>query len=343
MKTLRSLLLGVAGVAAATLPIQNSAYAAKKTIVIGYSQRRIAGSDWWKTLVAGVKYEAKHLGVKVLVSDAGGSTTQQNSDIQSFITRQVSGVIMNANDPRGVASSVFALKRAKIPFVEVNSNLEPSLQKDAYCYVAENQVTTAAKAGRVIAQDVAKKFKPSQKIKLAIIGGYPGDLISALRRRGFLEGYQGYFKSHPGPKTDVLPMKYGHWLPDQALGPTRDIATANPHLAVLFSESDVMQAGIQQGLKDAGVWKSIIEGSYDGEMTTVTEMHKDPNGPIRADASNNPWHQGVTAMKMIVAAVDGKSQSAVCPGGVDYVHTVVVTPANVDKYYRPNATYVGEP
>jgi hypothetical protein len=46
----------------------------------------------------------------------------------------------------------------------------------------------------------------------------------------------------------------------------RDIATANPDLKVVYSESDVMQAGIEQGLKQAGIWKDILEATYDGEF-----------------------------------------------------------------------------
>jgi ribose transport system substrate-binding protein len=244
----------------------------QKQIVIGYSQRRVAGSDWWKTLIAGVTSEGEKLGVKVEVIDAGGDTVRQNSYVQTLITKGVDGVIMNANDPRGVSASVLALKNARIPLVEVNSNLDPSLAPDTFCYVAEDQIVTGAKAGKGIAEEVAKKFKPTDSIKLAIIGGYPGDVISDLRKTGFLQAYNDYFKDHPGPKTTVLPMRYGHWLPDQALGPMRDIATANPDLKVVYSESDVMQAGIEQGLKQAGIWNDILEATYDGQMSTIKEM-----------------------------------------------------------------------
>jgi ribose transport system substrate-binding protein len=309
-----------------------------KQITIGFSQRRVAGSDWYKTLVAGATSEAQKLGVKIRVTDAGGDTVRQNSDVQTFITQGVDGVILNANDPRGVSQAVQALKKAGIPLVAVNSNLDPSLAADTFCYVAEDQVATGAKAGKAMAEEVGKKLKPSDTIKLAIIGGYPGDVISDLRKEGFLKAYDDYFKDHPGPKTTVLPMRFGHWLPDQALAPMRDIATANPDLKVVYSESDVMQAGIEQGLKQAGVWKDILEASYDGQMSTIKEMMDDPNGPIRAIASNQPWDQGVTAMDMIVAAVKGDKSA--CPGGVHYVETVLVTPENAKSYYRPDKSYV---
>jgi ribose transport system substrate-binding protein len=310
----------------------------KKDIVIGFSQRRVAGSDWWKTLIAGATSQAEKLGVKIIVVDAGGDTVRQNSDIQTFITKGVNGVIINPNDPRGVSQSLAALKKAKIPFVAVNSNLDPSLAKDAFCYVAEDQVATGALAGKAIAVEVGKKFKPTDTIKLAIIGGYPGDVISDLRKSGFIKVYEDYFKENPGPKTEVLPMRYGNWLPDKALAPVRDIATANPDLKVVYSESDVMIAGIEQGLKQAGIWNDVLVASYDGQMSTIKQMMDNPTGPIRAIASNQPWDQGVTAVDMIVAAIKG--DKAACPDGIHYIKTVLVTPENAKDFYRADKSYV---
>jgi ribose transport system substrate-binding protein len=108
----------------------------KKQLVIGFSQRRVAGSDWWKTLIAGATSQAEKLGVKIIVVDAGGDTVRQNSDVQTLITKGVDGVIINPNDPRGVSQAVEAVKTAGIPLVAVNSNLDPALAKDVFCYVA---------------------------------------------------------------------------------------------------------------------------------------------------------------------------------------------------------------
>ena len=201
------------------------------------------------------------------------------------------------NDPRGVSQAVEALKKAGIPLVAVNSNLDPSLAEDAFCYVAEDQVATGAKAGKAIAEEIGKKYKPTDTIKLAIIGGYPGDVISDLRKSGFVKAYEDYFKDNPGPKTTCCRCDMATGCQTRPLAPIRDIATANPDLKVVYSESDVMQAGIEQGLKQAGVWNDILEASYDGQMSTIKEMIDNPNGPIRAIASNQPWDQGVTAMK----------------------------------------------
>jgi ribose transport system substrate-binding protein len=300
---------------------------------------RISGSDWWKTMVAGGHAEAGKLGAKLEVLDANGDTTTQNEDIQTLITEGADVVIINANDPIGVAASIRSLKRAGIPVVAVNSNLDAKLVPDIFCYVAENQVATGALAGHVIAEDALKKWGVHTTIKLASIGGFPGDVISDLRFNGFMSGYNAVMASHPGVKTTVIPMKFGEWKPDKALGPIRDLATANPDLKILDSESDVMLGGIVQGLKEAGLWnKGILIGSYDGGMNGIKEMVDDPNGPLQADASNQPWDQAVLAVKMALAAYNHDPKA--CPSKMNYVPTTVVTPANAKKYYNPNETYV---
>ena len=96
--------------------------------MIGFSQRQLAGSDWYKQLIQGAEDQAKKMGVTVEVADAGNDATRQNSDVQNFITRGAKAVIMNPSDPRGVAPAVNELQGEDIPLVVVNSNLDKSLE-----------------------------------------------------------------------------------------------------------------------------------------------------------------------------------------------------------------------
>lgn len=314
----------------------------KKTgegLVIGWSQRGISGSDWWKTLVEGGQAEAEKLGATIQLLDANGDTVRQNADVQTLITKNVDVVIMNPNDPIGVGSSVAALKDAGVPLVTVNSNLDKSLVPDMYCYVAEDQGYTGSLAGQVAAEKAVEKFGDTGEMKIVGIGGFPGDVLSDLRFNGFMDGWQDVMKDHPGVTTTKLETKYGEWKPDKALAPIRDVATANPDLKVVFSMSDVMQGGIEQGLQQAGIWgDGVIVAGYDGGMNVVKQMVDDPTGPMQATASNQPWDQGVEAVKMAVAAYNADTQA--CPDKEVFIQTTVVTPENAKDYYKPNDTYV---
>ena len=310
-----------------------------KGLVIGWSQRGISGSDWWKTLVEGGQAEAKKLGATIELLDANGDTVRQNADVQTLITKNVDVVIMNPNDPIGVGASVAALQDASIPLVTVNSNLDKSLVKNMYCYVAEDQGYTGSLAGAVAAKKAIAKFGDKGQIKVVGIGGFPGDVLTDLRFNGFMKGWNDYMKDHPGVTTKTLPLKYGAWKPDQALGPIRDVATANPDLKVVFSMSDVMEAGVEQGLQQAGIWgNGVLVAGYDGGMNSVKEMVQNPDGPLQATASNQPWDQGVAAVKMAVAAYNNNKSA--CPNKEVFIKTTVVTPENAKQYYKSTDTYV---
>ncbi|WP_401000697.1 sugar ABC transporter substrate-binding protein [Agromyces sp. GXQ0307] len=308
-------------------------------LVIGWSQRGISGSDWWKTLVEGGQAEAEEIGARIELLDANGDTVRQNADVQTLITKGVDVVIMNANDPIGVAPSVAALKDAGIPLVTVNSNLDESLVPDMFCYVAEDQEYTGSLAGEVAATKALEKFGDAGEVKVVGIGGFPGDVLSDLRFNGFMEGWDGVMADHPGVSTVKLDTKYGEWKPDKALAPIRDVATANPDLKVVYSMSDVMNGGVVQGLQQAGVWgDGVILSSYDGGMVSVKQMLDDPDGPLQATASNQPWDQGATAVRMALAAFnDDQSQ---CPDKTLFIETTVVTPENAAEYYVAEDTYV---
>jgi ribose transport system substrate-binding protein len=320
----------------------SSGASGNSNITIGFSQRRISGSDWYKTLVQGVKDEAKRQGVKVDVTDAGGDTVRQISDIRTLLSRGAKGVIVNANDPKGVAPAIAAATQAKAPVVAVNSNLDKSLVPQSYCYVAEDQVATGALAGKAIAAKVAAKYGAGDSIKMVTVGGYPGDIISDLRDKGFHQGFNAYFQESgkPKPKVVQLPRKYGEWLPDKALPQMRDVATANPDLKVVYSESDVMHAGIKQALTQSGLYPKVLVASYDGGMNFIKEMVDDPSGPAQANASNQPYDQGVAAVRQVLNAVKGVPKNKSCPGGTSYVKTIAVTPNTAKKYYNPKESYV---
>ena len=322
-----------------TFPVAAQDKSTGEGLTIGWSQRGISGSDWWKTMVAGGQAAADEIGAELIVLDANGDTTRQNEDIRTLVTRGVDVIIVNPNDPIGLTAAVKMLKREGIPLVAVNSNLDDKLVPDLYCYVAEDQYATGALAGEVIANEVVARWGDSAKVKLGSIGGFPGDVLSDLRFDGFMSGYNKVMENHSGIETTVLGMKFGEWKPDKALAPVRDLATANPDLNVFFSMSDVMLGGINQGLKLAGLYgDGLLMGSYDGGMNAIKQMIDEPEGPLRANASNQPWDQAQLAVAMAVAAYNDDPDA--CPGKTNFVETVVVTPETADSYYDPEETYV---
>lgn len=304
-------------------------------ITIGFSQRRLAGSDWWATLLQGAEDKAAELGAEIIVTDAGGDTVKQNSDVQTLLTQGVDVVIMNPHDPTGVAPAVAAVTQDDVPLVVVNSNLSEELASQQFCYVAEDQEEVAFGLGAQIAEFAKERFA-GEEVTAVVVGGYSGETVTTWRHDGVVAGYESVSDA---PEIEYLPIRYGEWLPDRALDPVRDVATANPDLDIVFSLSDVMLPGIKQGLADAGILDQVLIGTYDGQMAVLKEMMDNPDGPVQANASNEPYRQGQTAVEMAVAAAQGESQDDVCPGGEFWIETFLATPANAEEYYDPDRQF----
>lgn len=302
---------------------------------LAFAQRNSA-SDWWKAQNVGVEAAAKAAGVKLLLGDGVGDPVKQNSLVQTYITQKVGAVILNPADPVALKPSVEALKSAGIPLVVVNSNLDPALAKDSFCYVAEDQTATGAKVAEEMANVLAKKYGPDKTLKAVIIGGFPGEIVTQLRSKGFKEGYA---KVAGAPKLTMLPTIYGHWVADQALSPVREVATANPDLEVIFLASDSMLPAVESALTSLNRWDKVTIGSYDGAMSTVKYMQEHPEGPIVADGANVPAKQGEVAVDLALAAMRGESQDKVCPGGTMYVPTPLYTPANAAEHYEAGKSF----
>lgn len=305
-----------------------------KTIKLGFSQRGVAGSDWWKTLIQGAEDAAAKAGAEIEVIDANNDTVAQNADIHTLITKGVDALIVNPNDPLGLAQAVDDAIAAGIPVIAVNSSFDQSLADKIYGYVVEDQVATGARGGYLLAPLVAKRNPDlvGKTAKAVVIGGYPGDVLSDLRAQGYMEGYQKWLDENPGKGVNLeyLDMKFGHWTPNDALTVVRDTATANPDLKVLFSESCVMHSGITQGLKAAGVWDQMTIASYDGFISVVKEMMDNPDGPTQALTTNEPYRQGIYAVEMALRAVNGGS-----PEGTQFIETVAFDTSTAADYYDP--------
>lgn len=321
---------------ACSSPTGTTAAADDDTITIGFSQRRLAGSDWWATLLAGAKDRAGELGAEVVVTDAGGDAVKQNSDVQTLLTKGADAVILNPQDPTGVAPAVNATTQADVPLVVVNSNLSDDLAQQQYCYVAEDQPAVAAQMGATIGELAKTRFAGEPTVKAVVVGGYSGETITEQRGQGVMDGYAGV---DGAPPIEYLPIRYGEWLPDRALQPMRDVATANPDLDIVFALSDVMLPGIEQGLKDAGILDQVVIGTYDGQMAVIKQMIDDPEGPVQVDASNEPYKQGQVAVEKAIAAAQGKPQEDECPGGEFFIDTFLATPANADEFYDASRTF----
>src|SRR4051812_18139054 len=79
-------------------------------------------ADFFNQIKQSVDAEAKKLGMKVQVSDAGGDSSTQVNQIQDFISRQVQAIIYIPAGATAASVPVKAAERANIPVVAGGRN-----------------------------------------------------------------------------------------------------------------------------------------------------------------------------------------------------------------------------
>ncbi len=303
-----------------------------KGISIGFSQRRVAGSEWYEQLIRVAKAEADYLGVKLTILDAQAQNPKQVSDMEDLISKKVNAIILNPNDSSGVLTGVKEVHKAGIPLVVVNSVLDPS--GGPFTFVSTFAFNTGYKSGRALADAVVKKWGWKNEVKAVVLSANPQELESDQRRWGQIAGYNDVMlEKYAKSNLKIVAYDYYQWLPDIALTKMNDILQAHQDIDVVFAACDGGAQGVVPALTNAGLAGKVLVASIDGRKS-VLKWIKDGDKGVVGDAFNDPRLMGKWAVYFAAYAAAGQPGPATF-----YVPNPLVTPDNVNKFYDPNSAY----
>lgn len=113
------MLVGCAGGSGGT-PSESSGSGSVEGTVIGISYPYVDNA-FYQTLISIIEEEARAAGLEPLpVTDAGGDTSKQLSDIQTLISRGAKALVIQAQDSNALASAVSAASAKGIPVTSPN-------------------------------------------------------------------------------------------------------------------------------------------------------------------------------------------------------------------------------
>ena len=93
-----------------------------KDMKIGFSQHRIAGSEWYEQLVDFAQAEADYLGIELTVYDANDDLNKQISDVETLINLGMNSIIVNPYNSANVGLD--EILAADIPLTIVNQAVD---------------------------------------------------------------------------------------------------------------------------------------------------------------------------------------------------------------------------
>jgi ribose transport system substrate-binding protein len=244
---------------------------------------------FYQDLEAGLREAAAEHGYQLIVQAGEFDVAKQKDQLEDFIVRKVSAIVVCPCDSKSIGTSVAAANQAGIPVFTADIAVLAEGVK-VVCHVASDNVA----GGRLAAQAVGDAL--GGKGKIAIID-HP-EVESVIQRvHGFEEGIAQL------PGMQIVAKLSGHGMKDAAFRTTEDILQSHPDLDAIFGINDDSALGALAAVEKAGKSGRVTIVGFDA----VPEARKAiGEGKIFADVIQQPKTIGRTTIQAIADYMAGK-------------------------------------
>jgi ribose transport system substrate-binding protein len=266
----------------------------KSPLTIGYSIQS-AQDPYWQGYVHGIQDEMKKFGfTRILTQDSQASPQKQVSGSLALINGGISALIISPHEPTALVTTEAAAHRAKIPVIV--GDVGAAGDYDGFV-LSDNY-----HGGELAAQFIQKALAGKDGVQeVALIALNPTTSVNGPRSDGFTEAVA------KNPNIKVVANISGHQTLEGGFKAAQAILAANPKVAAIYCLNDSMAAGAEQAIEQAGgrnpLTNPVLVG-FNGDPVALKLME---NGKLAADVAQNPYQQGVVAVDMAWAYLNGKT------------------------------------
>lgn len=313
--TRRSLLLAAsaigalgltAGLALADLPKLEK----KDTYKVGFAQTE-SNNPWRIAQTESMQAKAKELGYQLVYTDAAGSAAKQVADVNSMIAQGVDLIFLAPREEKPLIPAVMAAKKAGIPVILLDRNVDQSLAKageDYVTFIGSDFIQEGQRMAEWLIENA------NGKTKIIELEGTTGSSPANDRKKGFddtINAAGGF---------EILASQSGDFARDKGRQVAESLLQAHPDANVIYAHNDEMAMGAISALEAAGKvpGKDVLVLSIDGGKEAVQAV---VDGKIAAVVECNPRF-GPKAFETMARLANGEEIEA-------WVK-------NVDAFYDPS-------
>lgn len=283
---------------------------------------KTATNAHFQDIAYGAMLAGKDLGIEVRVDN-----TATESDVEGQITKcenmisaGVDALILTPNDSDGVTNAVNAAHDAEIPFVTVDTTINPDPWGDD---VAEYMPNYIGVDHEVMAYELAKNVfdKMGGEGKVVVLRGVDAASSSQERTAGFeraIDEYDG---------IEEVESQSANYDQDTAASTMADILQAHPDVDAVLCCNDLMAAGAVSALKENGIAvgaDGVLVAGIDGNYIALQSIDA---GEIYATAYDWSILQGYYAVEQAYALIKGEEVPE-----LTYTPDTIITSENIDDY-----------
>lgn len=257
--------------------------------VIGLSVLTMT-NPFFKTIGEAVEDEAAGYDYDVIVTSAEYDPAQQRHQVEDFITRDVSAIILTPVDSRAVGTTIRAANEAGIPVFTADI---ACLAEDAE--VVSHVATDNYKGGRLAAQAMMEALGDSGRVAIV---HHPEVESTILRVKGFREELD-----ESGSDIEIVGVWPGQGARDESYKAAMDILTRHQDLDGIFAINDPSALGACAALEKKGRSEEVVVVGFDGQPEGKKAIRA---GKIYADPVQFPEKIGRRTVEAIMDYFAGR-------------------------------------
>ncbi len=284
----------------------SSAPAAKKTI--GVSLLTLE-NPFFKIMGDAMVEEGKKNGFDVIITAGEKDAARQKDQVNDFIVKKVSAIILCPCDSRSVGTAISAANTAGIPVFTADIASLDTASK-VVSHIATDNLEGGKLAGKAMIEAL------NGKGKVAIID-FPEVESVLLRTKGFKEVLAG------AKGLQIVAQLDGKAQRDEAYKTAQDILQKNPDLAGIFCINDPTAFGAIAAIEKAGQQGKIKIISFDGQLEAKQAVK---DGKIYAEPVQYPDKIGQMSIQAVAKYMAGEKVEA-----QTLIPTTLYTKADADK------------
>ncbi|MFP6872468.1 MAG: substrate-binding domain-containing protein [Verrucomicrobiales bacterium] len=251
--------------------------------------------EFWKSGEAGARKAGEEFGVEIIwkgpqrESDRAG----QLKVVENFITQSVDGIALAPLDDKALVRPVKEAAAAGIKVAVWDSGLDDSAGDAVISFVATDNFFAGEECGRRLADLLGGKGK------VIMLRHAVGHASTTKRAEGFLSGIG---KAAPDIELVSIDQRGGTSI-DEAIKTSENLLNQfGDSIQGVFTPNESTTQGMLRALDEAGLAGKVAFVGFDTNDTLLSALR---DKKISALAVQDPFRMGYTAVKNIVAAING--------------------------------------
>ncbi len=277
------------------IPTEKSAAPSASKGTIGFSTLTLT-NPFFKIIADTMTEEARKNGYEVVVVSGDQDVNRQTAQIEDFIVKGVSAIVLNPCDSKAVGTAIRKANEAGIP-VFTNDIKYDGTEGRVECHIA----TDNAQGGRLAGEAMVKLIGETGG-KVAVLH-YPDVESCQLRVKGFTEIIDSHNAKEGASQITIAITLNGQGAREAGFAVAKDAIEAHPDMAAIFAINDLSALGARSALEAAGKTEQVRIIGFDGTLEGKQAILK---GQIVCDPIQFPDKMGRTTIEMIVKYFDGE-------------------------------------